>query len=124
MRLRTSEWAALALTVVFLLAAVLVTHASDRAITVTEAPLELPAATAPAGAETGRLDLNAASAEELEELPGIGPELAARIMEYRAENGPFTNPAELMNVEGIGEKTYAGLAERIFVGAARQEEGQ
>ena len=58
---------------------------------------------------------------QLESLPGIGPKLAARIVDYRAANGPFQSPEELMNVSGIGEKTYAGLAEQITAGAANQE---
>ena len=54
-------------------------------------------------------------------IKGIGPKLAARIVDYRAANGPFQSPEELMNVSGIGEKTYAGLAEQITAGAANQE---
>jgi len=58
---------------------------------------------------SARLNVNAASAEELEELPGIGPTLSARIVAYRDEHGPFSSPDELQNVEGIG----AGTMERI-----------
>ena len=61
------------------------------------------------------LDLNAADAEALAELPGIGPELARRIVEYRREHGPFTQTEELMEVSGIGEAKLAGLEGWIMV---------
>ena len=61
------------------------------------------------------LDLNEAGQEELELLPGIGPALAGRILDYRAEHGPFTKTEELINVSGIGEKTYAALRELVTV---------
>lgn len=59
------------------------------------------------------LDLNEATARELEELPGIGPVLAERILDWRAENGPFSDPDELMDVSGIGPAIYAGVAPYI-----------
>lgn len=55
------------------------------------------------------LDLNTATAEELAALPGIGETLAARILEYRADNGPFESVEELTDVSGIGEGKLAGL---------------
>ncbi|HES58065.1 MAG TPA: helix-hairpin-helix domain-containing protein, partial [Firmicutes bacterium] len=55
------------------------------------------------------LDINAASAEELEQLPGIGPVLAGRIAEYREAHGPFRSLDELRKVSGIGEKKLAAL---------------
>lgn len=64
------------------------------------------------------VDVNAASAEELAELPGIGPVLARRIVEYREEHGPFSAEEALMEVSGIGEAKLAGLEGRITLGAA------
>lgn len=61
------------------------------------------------------LDLNAATAEELAELPGIGEELARRIVEYRAEHGAFQNVEGIMEVSGIGEGKFAALEGRITV---------
>ena len=55
------------------------------------------------------LDLNTATAEELAALPGIGETLAARILAYRADNGPFESVEELTEVSGIGEGKLAGL---------------
>lgn len=61
------------------------------------------------------LDLNSATAGELTALPGIGPELAARIVAYREENGPFSAAEEILNVSGIGEIKFQGLEGRITV---------
>ena len=61
------------------------------------------------------LDLNAATAEELTALPGIGEELARRIVKYRTENGPFEKIEEIMEVSGIGEAKLAGLEGRVTV---------
>lgn len=60
-------------------------------------------------AESFRLDLNDATAEELEGLPGIGPALAAHILERRAELGSFRTEEDILSVPGIGEATYAAI---------------
>ena len=54
-------------------------------------------------------DLNRASPEVVETLPGIGPVLAERIVQYRKENGGFDSVDDLMNVKGIGPKTLARI---------------
>lgn len=59
----------------------------------------------------GRIAINAASATELEALPGVGPVLAARIVAYRSTNGPFANLRELLQVPGIGDAKFAELAD-------------
>ena len=61
------------------------------------------------------LDLNAATPEELAQLPGIGEELARRIVEYRESSGPFETAEQLMEVPGIGEGKFAALEGRITV---------
>ena len=61
------------------------------------------------------VNLNTATATELQELPGIGAATAARILEYRQKNGPFKKIEELMNVKGIGEKTFLRLKPQIAV---------
>src|SRR5262249_54070702 len=53
------------------------------------------------------LDINTATEAELLQLPGVGPGLARRILEYRAANGPFATPDDLQNVSGIGPSKYA-----------------
>jgi len=67
------------------------------------------------GAVAGIVNINTASAAELESLPGIGPALAQRIIEHRQANGPFADPSEIVAVRGIGEATYAKIADRIVV---------
>ena len=69
----------------------------------------------PAVDADGRLDLNRATAADLEELPGVGPVLAQRILDWREANGPFTAVGQLREVSGIGERTFQGLAEQVTV---------
>ena len=64
----------------------------------------------------GRIDLNRASAAELETLPGIGPARAAAILEHRATHGPFEAAGDLRAVPGIGEVTFQRLAPLVTVG--------
>ncbi len=61
------------------------------------------------------LNLNKATAAQLETLPGIGPELAMRIMDYKKENGDFKSIQDLANVKGIGDKKLAKLKDSIMV---------
>jgi len=70
---------------------------------------ELPAQPSRAVNAGGLVNINTASAEELESLPGIGPALAGRILAYRDQHGPFSTIEELMNVSGIGERTLESL---------------
>jgi competence protein ComEA len=63
----------------------------------------------------GRVDLNRASEEELQTLPGVGPARAAAIIEHRERHGPFAEAGDLRAVSGIGEKTFQSLADRIVV---------
>lgn len=72
-----------------------------------------------AGAEApraGPLDLNRATAAQLESLPGIGPALAARILEARARRGGFGRAEDLLEVRGIGPATLERLRPRVRVG--------
>lgn len=61
-------------------------------------------------------DINSADAEKLACLPGIGVELAARIIAYRQENGGFAAVEEILNVPGIGEGKFAAIREMIYIG--------
>jgi competence protein ComEA len=72
-------------------------------------------AKAPVGTVATIVNLNTASASDLEGLPGIGAKTAARIVEYRQKNGPFKKVEELMNVRGIGEKNFLKLKPQISV---------
>ncbi|MGB8020550.1 MAG: ComEA family DNA-binding protein [Candidatus Nanopelagicales bacterium] len=73
------------------------------------------AATAAPAAAAGPVDLNAATAEQLDALPGVGPVTAARILAWRAEHGRFTVVDELAEVAGIGPKTLAELRSHVRV---------
>lgn len=61
------------------------------------------------------INLNTATAAELERLPGIGAKVAARIVDYRTKKGPFRKTEELMNVQGIGEKSFLKLRAQLTV---------
>jgi len=76
----------------------------------------MPAAAGTAAAPVGApLDLNAATASQLDALPGIGPVLAARIVEHRQRTGPFRSPDELLAVRGIGPHVYSRLRPLVTV---------
>jgi competence protein ComEA len=66
-------------------------------------------------ASAGPLNLNTATAAQLEALPGIGARTAALIVEYRQKNGGFKKIEELMNVRGVGEKSFLKLKPLITV---------
>lgn len=62
-----------------------------------------------------KININSASVDELTELPGIGPALAGRIVEYREQNGDFESIEEIMAVRGIGESVFSKIREYIFI---------
>jgi competence protein ComEA len=64
------------------------------------------------------VNLNTATAAELEQLPGIGAKVAARIVDYRTKKGPFKKIEELMNVQGVGEKSFLKLRAQLTVSPA------
>jgi competence protein ComEA len=72
-------------------------------------------------AVTSPININTASAAELEALPGIGAKTAARIVEYRQKNGPFKKLEELMNVRGVGEKNFLKLKPQITIAPAKAD---
>ena len=57
------------------------------------------------GQRQEKVEINSATVEQLQEVPGIGPTLAARIVDFREEHGPFERVEDLLNVQGIGERT-------------------
>jgi competence protein ComEA len=63
------------------------------------------------------VNLNTATLTELQRLPGVGVRTAERIIEFREKNGPFKKIEEVMNVQGIGEKTFLRLRPQLSVGS-------
>jgi competence protein ComEA len=72
-------------------------------------------------AEVQKININTASAEELVQLRGIGPSHAAKIVAYRQKNGPFKMPEDLVQVPGIGQKTFQANHEFIIVEESKTE---
>jgi competence protein ComEA len=81
------------------------------------APVPAPGAppSAGTGARTGKVDLNTATVEQLDALPGVGPVMAQRILEWRNRHGRFTRVEQLREIEGIGERRFAQLREMVAV---------
>src|SRR5688500_16318854 len=74
-----------------------------------------------AASSSAPLNLNTASVAQLETLPGIGKATAERILEYRQKNGSFKKVEDLMNVRGVGEKSFLKLKPLITVAAVKGE---
>ena len=83
-----------------------------------EDAIELPGSTEESSGTEENPDLiniNTASVEELDELPGIGPTIAQRIIDYRDANGPFQTIEDLLNVSGVGPSTFEQIKDLITV---------
>ena len=74
-----------------------------------------PDAAGPAANDETPLPINMASVDQLMDLPGVGPVLAARIVSYREDHGPFTEVEDLLDVPGIGEAKLADLRDLVRV---------
>lgn len=73
-----------------------------------------PPGTAPGSTGT-KININTASATELEALPGVGEVIAQRIVDYRTQNGPFATVEDLLDVSGIGDVTFASMQDLITI---------
>ncbi|MDP8957036.1 MAG: helix-hairpin-helix domain-containing protein [Actinomycetota bacterium] len=69
----------------------------------------------PAGATGGPINVNTATLDQLETLPGIGPALGQRIIDHREQHGPFQSVEDLLDVSGIAEKRLADIQDQVTV---------
>ena len=69
-----------------------------------------------------QVDVNTATAEELQQVKGIGPKKAEEIVKHRTDNGPFKSVDELANVKGIGEATVEKIKDQVTVGTPPKAE--
>ena len=123
MKLKRAERLAVVITAVFLLLVAayhLLSTRQTAAVTVTASQQteqrKLPERSAAENADVQTVDLNRATAEELQTLSGIGPTLAQRIIDYREAHGPFESVEEITQVQGIAEKVFSENFDRMTVG--------
>lgn len=103
--------------------AVLVTLGMGMTVTAAqEAPRRAPASAPASASASAPINLNSASAAQLETLPGVGKATAERILEYRQKNGNFKRIEDLMNVRGVGEKSFLKLKPLVTVSAPKSEQ--
>jgi competence protein ComEA len=101
-----------------MIAALLMLGLANVGVVAQESSRSPGAKSAPAQAS---VNLNTATAAQLETLPGVGPATAQRILEYRQENGGFKKIEELMNVRGIGEASFLKLKALVTITAPRTD---
>ena len=128
MKLEKTQWILLALTALFVTftLAFFIGRNSVNAVITTQGVVEEEASqvnpSAPQQIEPEQeaeprslLNLNTATQLELEELPGVGPKLAERIIAWREENGPFVSVEQLMDVDGIAEGKFEDVKDLVCV---------
>lgn len=93
-------------------------------VQITARAVQIPASTVPSPTESipetspdaeGLVNINTATAAQLQTLPGIGPVLAQRILDHREAHGPFEKATDLIRVEGIGEKKLTAILDLVTV---------
>lgn len=114
---KPAEWTLVAVTALFaflLLVVFVLRDLRDTPVQVRAMTSAAEAAASPSAAE--KLNVNTATAQQLQTLPGIGEVLARRIIAYREENGPFRSVGELALVDGLGQKKLEAIWDLITTG--------
>lgn len=106
----------------FVIVAVLAMAALPAAAAQQKSPAAKSAARTSA-APTTPVNINTATQEQLESLPGLGAKVAQRIIEYRQKNGNFKKVEDLMNVKGIGEKSFLKLKPMLTISQKPESAG-
>ena len=89
-------------------------HIPTKEIFLLEAPVSLPNKSGGTPFST-RININTADSQELQNIKGVGPTIAQRIVDYREQNGPFKSIEEIKKVRGIGNKTFEKMKDTITV---------
>lgn len=89
------------------------TPPTESSIPPKDAGSTMPSESLPHEPDDGRIDINTATLEDFESLPGIGPTMAKRVIDYRNINGRFDVVEDLTEVSGIGDKTIEKLRDKI-----------
>ncbi|MGV2503478.1 helix-hairpin-helix domain-containing protein, partial [Priestia megaterium] len=76
---------------------------------------QVQGANLPSGRQEEKIQINVASKEQLEKITGIGPRKAENILKYREEHGPFQKMEDLLEVDGIGEKSLEKIKDKIII---------
>jgi len=92
-----------------------VINAPEPSSNVSEKPTDNSSQPVSNSKETTLVNINQASLEELDTLPGVGPATAQKILDYRVQNGPFPNIESIDNVSGIGPSKYAEIKDLITI---------
>ena len=100
-----------------LVLAMLVCFHASPPVTVAALQPAKPPVTTP----TGAINLNTATAAEIADLPGIGAKTAELVVQYRVKNGPFKKIEEIMNVRGVGEKSFLRIKDRLTVAVSKTD---